>query len=213
MIMSNLPPSLIAPKAEKSVCLILEGYEEDFYFKRLQALPIFSRVYNIKPINAKGASNIPARYQAALASDSYAIVLIVCDMDRTPDQYNYILREIKNILGNENAGKIITFTRPCTLQIILSHFGEVNLTTQAKASAREDVERLTGVQHYDAHQDQLNTICGKIFYRSWEQLIQRLKLLSENPNDIPSSNMGALFEKLCSEDFEWIDDINASILT
>ena len=212
MIMNNLPPRLSTQRAEKSVCLILEGYEEEFYFKRLQSLPIFSRVYNIKLINAKSASNIPARYQAALASDSYAIVLIVCDMDRTPDQYNYIVREIKNILGTENAEKIITFTRPCTLQIILLHFGEVKLNTQAKAVAREDVERLTGVQHYDAHQDQLETICGKIFFRSWGEFIQRLKLLSKNSDDIPSSNIGALFEKLCSDDFKWIDDINASIL-
>lgn len=133
-------------------------------------------------------------------------------MDRAPEAYNNILLGIENILGAGNAEKVITFTRPCTLQIILSHFGEVNLTTQAKASAREDVERLTGVQHYDAHQDQLNTICQKIFFRSWGELQDRLKLLSTNPNDIPSSNICLLFDRLCSDNFEWIDDLNASIL-
>lgn len=211
--MSKLPPSLNIQKSERSVCLILEGFEEDYYFRRLITFPIFSSIYSIKPINAKSASNIPAKYQEALASDNYSIVLVVCDMDRTPEAYNNILLGIEDILGSGNAEKVITFTRPCTLQIILSHFGEVKLTTQAKAAAREDVERLTGVQHYDAHQDQLNTICQKIFLRSWGEFQERLKLLSTDPNDIPSSNICLLFDRLCSDNSKWIDDLNASILT
>lgn len=210
--MNRLPPIIYTQKSERSVCLILEGFEELFYFNRLISLPVFSSMYNIKPINAKSASNIPAKYQEALASDSYSVVLIVCDMDRKPEAYNAVVLGIEKILGEGNAEKIITFTRPCTLQIILSHFGEINLTTQAKSAAREDVELLTGVQNYDAHQDQLETICQKIFFKSWDPMRKRLSLLSTDPNDIPSSNILLLFERLSSDDYTWIDQVNKSVL-
>lgn len=150
--MSNLPPFLNNQKSSRSVCLILEGFEEYYYFRRLIELPIFSSNYKIRPINAKSAGNIPAKYQEALASDSHSIVLVVCDQDRRPDAYNSVVQGIDDILGYGNAHKIITFTRPCTLQVMLFHFGDVELTTQAKTAARDDVCRLTGIENYDAHQ-------------------------------------------------------------
>jgi hypothetical protein len=210
--MSNLPSFLQNQKSLRSVCLILEGFEEHYYFKRLIELSTFSSKYKIKPINAKSASNIPAKYQEALASDSHSIVLVVCDCDRKPDAYNSVVQGIEEILGNGNAHKIITFTRPCTLQVILFHFGDVKLTTQAKAAARDDVYRLTGIENYDAHQYQLEAICQKIFSRSWECMSERLKQLSTNPEDMPSSNMNMLFERLRSDDVSWIDEVNKSIL-
>jgi len=209
--MNRLPPFLRNQNPSRTVGLILEGFEEYFYFERLLSLPIFSTSYRIKPINAKGASNIPAKYQEVLASDSYSIVLIICDRDRIPEAYNGIIKGIDKVIGDGNAQKIITFTRPCTLQIILSHFGEVSLTTQAKTVARDDVYRLTGIENYDAHQDQLRNICQKISLKSWDYMLNRLKLLSSDPNDIPSSNMNILFERLCSDDISWIDEVNKSI--
>lgn len=212
MYMSKLPPSIGTRQSKRSICLILEGYEEEYYFKKLWSFPLFSPIYRIKMINAKSASNIPAKYHEAFASDSYSIVLVVCDMDRKPEAYNNVVVGIENILGNGNAEKIITFTRPCTLQIILSHFGEVNLITQAKSAAQEDVERLIGVKNYDAHQKQLDIICKNILFRTWTEFYERLKLLSTDPKDIPSSNMKLLFDRLCSDDPVWIDQLNESIL-
>lgn len=211
--MNKFPPFLHGRKFRRSVCLILEGYEEYYYFKKLLTLGVFSPVYDIKLINAKSASSIPAKYQDALASNSSSIVLIVCDRDRTPREYEGILQGIENIVGNGRGEKIITFTRPCTLQVILYHFGEATLTTPAKRAARVDVLRLTGVAHYDAHQRQLDDICQKIHRRSWDVMRGRLKLLSTDPNDMPSSNMDLLFERLCTDDFAWIDDLNKAILS
>ncbi|MDO5115440.1 MAG: hypothetical protein Q4D58_05025 [Synergistaceae bacterium] len=210
--MNKFPPFLQRQRFRRSVCLILEGYEEYYYFKKLLTLGVFSPVYDIRLINAKSASSIPAKYQDALAGNSYSIVLIVCDRDRKPQEYLRILRGIEDIVGNGRGEEIITFTRPCTLQVILYHFGEAALTTQAKRAARADVLRLTGVADYDAHQAQLNDICSKIHRKSWDAMRERLKLLSANPDDIPSSNMGLLFERLCADDFAWIDDLNKSIL-
>ena len=119
-----------------------------------------------------------------------------------------IVQGIEKILGNGNAEKIITFTRPCTLQVILSHFGDVELKTQSKSAAQKDVYRLADINNYDAHQEQLEAICQKIYRRSWEDMMERLKLLSTAPNDIPSSNIKMLFDRLCSDDISWIDELN-----
>ena len=110
--MNRLPPFLINKNPSRSVGLILEGFEEYFYFERLLSLPIFSSRYRIKPINAKGASNIPAKYQEALASDSYSIVLIVCDRDRVPEAYNGIIKGIDKVIGDGNAQEDNYFYRP-----------------------------------------------------------------------------------------------------
>jgi hypothetical protein len=209
--MSNLPPALWNQKPERNVCLILEGLEEKCYFDKLKSLSVFSPKYKIIPLNAKGATKIPAMYQYYLAKDLYHIILIVCDMDRKPDRYNDIVRGVNEILGNDNASGIITFIRPCTLQIMLSHFGDVSLQTQAKPAAAPDVCRLTGVLNYQAHQNQLDDICRKINRRNWDDMLERLKLLSSNPHDMPSSNIKTLLENLCSNNMAWIDDINKMV--
>lgn len=56
--MIKLPQTIKNQKLRRSVCLILEGFEEDYYFNRLIELAVFSSKYRIKLINAKSASNI-----------------------------------------------------------------------------------------------------------------------------------------------------------
>lgn len=208
--MNKLPPIKNAA-GQHSICLILEGLEEKSYFDRLKELSVFSRIYNIKLINAKSESSIPAKYQEAFSSDSYEIVLIVCDQDRKPEEYNKLVQKIDTILGEGKSENIITFTRPCTLQVILSHFGEVNLTTQDKKAAQSDVERLTGVKGYNAHIDQLEEICGKIYHRTYDTMKERVESIGDNPDEIPSSNILRLFRWLESDDPQWISDINTLI--
>ncbi len=212
--MNRLPPFLQFSNTtvpEKSIALILEGFEEYEYFDRLNNLDVFSRKYSIKPINAKSALSVPAKYQEVLASNSYSCVLIVCDMDKKPEAYIQLLSGIKSILGPEHAEKVITFTRPCTLQIILFHFGDVTLITQSKRAAVVPVQRLTGVEKYNAHQPQIKAICQKIFKRSWADMLSRVGQLSTNPSDMPSTNMMLLFDRLCSDDVSWIEELNKSI--
>lgn len=94
----------------------------------------------------------------------------------------------------------------------MSHFGDVCLATQAKKAAQADVERLTGVSNYGAHQDQLKEICNKISYRSYNEMKQRISKLSMNPDDIPSTNMLSLLEHLENQNPQWITEINNALL-
>ena len=119
-------PFLQAKKSHK-VCLVLEGFEEYVYFEKILKFPCFDSVYEIKLINAKSASNVPAIYQEEFAKNMHEIVLVVCDKDRRPTQFELIVKGLDNILGPGRAMEVITFTSPCTLQVILSHFGDGSL--------------------------------------------------------------------------------------
>ncbi len=208
----GLFPSCIENNFKKhNVCLILEGFEEKFYFDKILKFPCFSKVYNVKTINAKTASNIPIRFQEEYAKNIHEIVLVVCDKDRKPEQYDNIVEKLDLILGPGLSKNVIYFTSPCTLQVILSHFSDVKLVTQAKKECAPIVKELTDVDNYDAHEEQIKEICSKIHYRTYDEMKNRIALISGDPNDIPSTNLLELFQNLESDDVSWISDINNSL--
>lgn len=188
------------------ICLILEGYEEKAYFDRLFELSIFNKKYNIIPINAKGAKNIPAYYYAKYSSNSYHLVLVVCDADKNPEVYYDVIKGINNILGGNKAQHVVYFNRPCILQIILSHFGDVELTTQAKKMNQDEVFNLTGVDGYDAREDQLIAICSKIKRANCDDMEKRMRIIGDDFNNIPSSNFMKLYNDLKSDDTRWVSE-------
>ena len=211
--MSGLPPFLTNNHSHK-ICLILEGYEEYIYFDKILKFPCFrSDLYDVKPINAKTASNVPIIYQDELMKNIHELVLVVCDKDRVPTEYNGIINKLDLIHGAGKGHYVVTFTCPCTLQVILSHFGDVSLKTQAKKAARSIVSDLTGVEGYDAHQEQLKEICNKIHYRTYNEMKMRIGQISTSPDDIPSTNMLELLCNLESEDDSWIAKINQLLLS
>lgn len=193
------------------VCLILEGYEENSYFERLKKIGIFNSIYDITLINAKSASKISIHYSDKYAINSYEVILVVCDHDRKPEEFNKIKREIDNILGEKKSEYVMFYTKPCTLQVILSHFGNVRLTTQAKKDAREDVERLTGVKDYDAHEDQLNDICKQVTKSNYKEMKEKIIAIGKDFNNPQASNLDVLFNDLENTDSSWIDTINKEL--
>lgn len=53
-----------------------------------------------------------------------------CDTDKLPStRYKKIKDEIDEFHGKKVAGEIVIFGNPCTMQIILSHFTEIKLTS------------------------------------------------------------------------------------
>ena len=96
--MGALPPTLQEKKL-RNICLILEGFEEYYYFKRILEFPCFKGTCNVDIRNAKAASNIPSFFQAAYAKNFYEIVFVVCDKDRNPEQYVNIISKLDDILG------------------------------------------------------------------------------------------------------------------
>jgi len=70
--LSRLP----AISRKHKVCVICEGLEEHIYFQRLISLNVWSREYEFIPVNAKGESNLFARFQDAYNNDSYEVIRV-----------------------------------------------------------------------------------------------------------------------------------------
>ena len=111
------------------ICIICEGDEEYEYLEKLISLDVWSKEYCFQMENAEGNGNIPARYQDKYQNGAYDLVLIFCDTDRKPyEQYVDIKRKINEFHGVENAAdKIMIYGNPCTMQIIIEHWGDVRL--------------------------------------------------------------------------------------
>jgi hypothetical protein len=192
------------------VCVICEGLEDTEYFNRLLQLNVWrTDVYDFYPINAKSASNIFARYQDAYNNDAYEVILVFCDTDKAPyREYSQIKNKINCFHAKSGANdKIIIFANPCTMQIVLSHFGDADLKNQGKKTNGKIIEELTGIAGYDAHADQVKELCSKIFKRSYPEMRERVKEMDNGDDVSGSTNFIHFLDKFENEDVSWIKDI------
>ena len=192
------------------ICIIVEGFEEFFYLNRLLELDVWNSNYLFAVINAKSASNIFPRYQDAYSNDKYELIIVFCDTDRNPYiQYVLIKNKIDDFHHSKKASKsVVIFANPCTMQIILSHFGDISLSTQAKKVNASFIEKLTGVKHYSAKEEQIKTICNMIYKRSYEVMKERVRKINFEDSKCPSTNFSIFLDNFESSDERWIDKIN-----
>lgn len=200
--MPNLPPI----SRRHSVCVICEGDEEQGYFTRLTELNVWSSAYAFYPINAHGASNIPARFQDAYQNDRYEIIVIFCDTDKAPyREYALVKRKINAYLNKQKAfEKITIFANPCSMQIILLHFGEVSLKNQGKKTNASIIEQMTGVKDYRAHAEQIKELCGKIHQKTYPDMRGRVITLNIPDTVSASTNFITFLEYFESAESQWI---------
>lgn len=203
--MSRLP--VISRKHK--VCVICEGLEEQIYFQRLMSLNVWSSEYEFTLLNAKGESNIFARFQDAYNNDSYEVIIIFCDTDKYPyREYSQVKKKINNFFDKRLAAqKLILWANPCSMQIILSHFGNVSLVNQGKKTNADIIERLTGVDGYDGHEKQITEICNHIYQRTYPEM--KLRLVQDEYDDscAGTSNVVHFLDFFENDDSKWIVDI------
>ena len=207
--MANLPQ--ISKK--QKICIICEGLEDHSYINRLEELQVWKDVYDFVPINVKSASNIFPRYQNEYNNNSYSAILVFCDTDKAPyREYAQIKKKINEFHNKPSAsGKVVIFANPCTMQIILSHFGDVMLTTQSKRTNAPLIYDLTGVADYDAHEDQVKAICRKITRTNYEAMKLRIANINRGDQTTSSTNFMDFIEKFESDDLKWIKTLNKAL--
>ena len=195
---------------KRKVCIICEGNEEYKYIDRLKELKVWNEQYEVSLVNAEGNGNIPARYQDRYQNGAYEAVLIFCDTDKKPyEQYDDIKRKINEFHGIDGiANEIIIFGNPCTMQIILKHWTDEMLTSQAKQVNAPIIEELTKVKGYKGKENQIKEIMNCITPKNYSAMRERVKLLDQNDSIIGNSNFSKIIEWLESENCEWIDKIN-----
>lgn len=196
---------------KKKVCIICEGYEEYEYLKKLDSLPLWASTYEFSFVNAQSNGNISARYQDKYQNGDYDIVLVFCDTDKKPQKdFMRIRKKIDEIFGVDGASDhVVIFAAPCTLQLNLLHFGDVSLQTQAKKINSPLVERLTGIENYQAKENQRKELFEKMTPDNYRQMKERARHLSEDFQQVPSSNFVRFLSWFESDDASWIDHINS----
>ena len=192
------------------VCIICEGDEEYEYLDKLISLDVWNENYKFTLENAEGNGNIPARYQDKYQNGSYDVVLVFCDTDRKPyEQYVDIKRKINEFHGVENAAdKVVIYGNPCTMQIILSHFAVIKLTSQSKAINSKYIKEYIGIDNYKATENQRKELFSKIKRSNYEQMKKNVAKLSTNDNVASSTNILKFIGRFEDDDESWIDEIN-----
>lgn len=194
----------------KKICVICEGYEELEYMMTLINKAVFSQVYEFVLINAKSINTIFPRYLERFQSDSYSLVLIFCDTDKGPSkEYLELKRKINKFHDADVADDIVIFGNPCTMQIMLSHFDEVKLTSQSKSVNSEYIEKLIGISNYKATEEQRKEFFKWIKRENYEVMKENISKLSTDDEKTSSTNFLKFIQYFENEDDSWIEDINS----
>lgn len=201
---------LPAIKPGIKISVICEGPEEYDYMAALSNLNVWNEKYEFDLVNAGGNGNIPARYQDKYQNDASDIVLVFCDTDKKPyEQYEDIKRKIDEFHGVKGAAEsVIIFGNPCTMQIVIEHWKEVNLKSPGKGANAPVICECTGVENYKGREDQRKAMMEQITYDNYMEMKERISRLSEIDSEKNSSNIGKFFKYFESENDSWIKEIN-----
>lgn len=197
---------------EKKICIICEGFEEIDYLNALINKAVFSNKYDFVLINSKSINNISSIYQIRYQSNSYDLVLVFCDTDKFPSiKYKEIKGEINEFHEKTVADDIVIFGNPCTMQIILSHFAEIKLTSQSKTRNSKFIEKYIGIKNYKATEAQRKELFSKIKRSNYKKMKENIKKLSTDDNVTSSTNILKFMEKFENDNTSWIDKINKKL--
>ena len=192
------------------ICIICEGDEEYEYLEKLISLDVRSKEYCFQLENAGGNGNIPARYQDKYQNGAYDLVLVFCDTDRKPyEQYVDIKRRIDEFHGVENAAdKIMIFGNPCTMQIIIEHWGDVRLCSNNKKKNAPVIYDLTGIEGYKGRKEQRRKLFSQITTENYQEMRERIKQIPWDDTVEGSTNFGRFLDYFSSDDRRWMQMIN-----
>ena len=195
------------------ICIICEGDEEYEYLEKLISLDVWSKEYCFQLENAGGNGNIPARYQDKYQNGAYDLVLLFCDTDRKPyEQYVDIKRKIDEFHGVENAAdKIMIYGNPCTMQIIIEHWGDVRLCSNNKKKNAPVIYDLTRIEGYKGRKEQRRKLFSQITTENYQEMRERIKQIPWDDTVEGSTNFGRFLEWFSSDECEWIQMINSSL--
>ena len=157
----------------------------------------------------KSASNIPARFQNEYQNVRYEIILVFCDTDKEPyREYAQVKEKINRFLGKRKASdKLVIFANPCTMQIVLLHFGDVSLKNQGKKTNSAEIERLTWISGYDAHEEQIQELCGKITRSNYSEMKKRAEAINFPDTVSGSTNISTFLKWFEEANDRWIAEI------
>lgn len=206
-------PKLLS--AENRVCIICEGLEEYDYLKKIKELNLWNKKYSVDLRNARGIGRIFAIYQDIFQNGSYDAILIFCDTDKKPFKHYLEMKEkideFYDVAKGKISNQITIFGNPCTMQIIIMHWANINLRSNSKTVNAPIIAQYTGIKGYKARDKQREAMMSQINRRNYSDMISRVSNLSHDYRQLNSSNFDEFMKYLQGKNTDWIEKINTAI--
>lgn len=180
---------MINKNGKEDIYLIFEGLTEELFLKKMQQN--FKSKYNLILVNAKGKDNIIKKYKSIKRKNNYNNVCVMYDLDNVGN-IETILKLYKN-----NDIKIkksdIYFINPMFEMIFI-------LCKENKYPIDKykfHLKRLYNVSNYEKTKTQIEKIIKSINKEEIIEMIDRLKMLMNNKDNLERlTNYNELFKKL-----------------
>ena len=220
------------------IAIVYEGDEEECLFNIALECGGVNEKFDLTPINAHGAGNIPSLFQDCYSNPSFDCTIAVYDVDgKAQDKcsiFNNVRNQLSLILGSEKCAQAVSFcTNPNILQILLMGCGpieEVSLLSTSKQtnsvvvskywkaiSTEKTKDGIIIKKGYEAYRWQLEIIKNSYIYEqnesySYSKLLDNSLLLNRNYlNTLPASNVQDLLNALKNGDIQFFEKINMEI--
>lgn len=141
-------------------------------------------------------------------------MLIFCDTEKKPyEQYYDIKRKINEFHGRAIASnEVVIFANPCTLQIVIKHWGDDVLKTAAKAVNASLIKKYTGICNYKGRLEQIKKVVSFVTVENYNEMKKRISAMDCCDSVIGSSNFIKFVILFESKNSNWIKQINNKLL-
>ena len=169
---------------KEDLYLVVEGeIDEMFISKIISFLPT---KYNVRIRVANGNGNIPIHVNILKKIYSYSKIMVMYDLDGN-NNLDTILKYLKNKEVNLKREDIF-FVNPCVehLFLLAKTYDEHGFKT--KKDYQPYFQKYYGVSDYAGHLPQVEEMIDQITHHDFANLVDNLRRMSEDDNDLPSSN-------------------------
>lgn len=97
------------------------------------------------------------------------------------------------------------------MQIIIEHWGEIMLDSNAKKRNAPIILKLTGIGNYKGRADQRQELFSRITKENYLDMLERIKKLPNDDTLVGSNNFGRFMEWFSLDNEEWIQGINEAL--
>ena len=169
---------------KEDLYLVVEGeIDEMFISKIISFLPT---KYNVRIRVANGNGNIPIHVNILKKIYSYSKIMVMYDLDGT-NNLDTITKYLRNKEVNLKREDIF-FVNPCVEHLFLMAKVYNDQRLKTKKDYQPYFQKYYGVSDYAGHLPQVEEMIEQITYHDFANLVDNLKRMSENDNDLPSSN-------------------------
>lgn len=164
----SMPPR--EDERHKKILIICEGDEDTDYINRLKTCGVWDDEIIVTVKNAAGIDRIPQKYKKYWRLIDYDMVVVFCDTEEFPhkqfeDVKNAIMKFRKEGHGDKSVSwdDIIFYVNPCTMQVIIMHFGKETLKTKNKEDYSDIIKKYVPIEGtYAAEVSQRNAVMARI---------------------------------------------------